>query len=369
MAVSPSFAIKRLFSKGISAGLLSALVALFGALLPLAAQAIEQTDVLDSFDEENDNPFDFSVRLRFTSDARNAFIGREVKCLSGDALGNPLCPKASGTVISRELVYARQRNVMNIDTRIGLYKDLEIYAYFPIVTGDSWNHKFADGVDKSNSSIAPIKDSEKLFAPEYNSRNRAGFGDMTVGIKWGALNYYRDVTHPTWVWGVDLTLPTGTAMQQDNDGVGLGLYQLHLYTTVSRRTLRYFEPFFNAHGVSRFGAASGLFNSQGGTQPRAEPGSNVGTQFGLAIIPWENIKQDQRFELEGGFSMDYHFRGREYSEIWEALPHRQILAKLQRVVPTPSLPNPMSIRSRTNCARPMALPTSNPMAASRAGRR
>ncbi|MEI6540573.1 MAG: hypothetical protein WCO86_13790 [Planctomycetota bacterium] len=42
---------------------------------------------------------------------------------------------------------------------------------------------------------------------------------------------------------------------------------------------------------------------EGGTQPRSEPGSNVGTQFGLTIIPWENIKQDQRFELEGGFGM------------------------------------------------------------------
>ena len=318
MAVSPLFATLRCGQKRFNSGLFVGFVALCALLAPMVALGVEQTDTLDSFDDENDNPFDFSMRLRFTSDSRDAFIGREVKCLAGDALGNPLCPKASGTVISRELVYARQRNVMNIDTRIGLYKDLELYAFFPIVTGDSWNHKYVTGVDKTNSSIAPIKDSEKLFAPEYNSRSRAGFGDMTIGIKWGALNYYRDVTHPTWVWGVDLTLPTGTAMQQDNDGVGLGLYQLHLYTTVSRRTLRYFEPFFNAHGVSRFGAASGLFNSQGGTQPRAEPGSSVGTLFGLTIIPWENIKQDQRFELEGGFGMDYHFRGREYSEIWEA---------------------------------------------------
>jgi hypothetical protein len=62
-----------------------------------------------------------------------------------------------------------------------------------------------------------------------------------------------------------------------------------------------------------------LFISHGQTQKTVAPGMTGGTNFGLTLVPWENLKKDERLEIEGGFGFDYIARGREYSEIWEAL--------------------------------------------------
>lgn len=289
----------------------------FGAALP--AHAVETTDVLDAFDDQNNDPFDFALRLRFQSDKRNSTIGREARCLVGDALGAGICG-SSGTVYARELKYERTKNTIGVDARFGLYKDLEFYVTFPFVVSDQWKHDFVDGVDRSNSLIYPAKDSEVLFASPYSSRQRSGFGDMIFGLKWAPYNYYRDSTHPTWVFGIDLKIPSGTAMRATNDGVGEGFYELGLYSTISRRALTIFEPFFNLHGNFRFGSSGGLFTNQGATQGRdVDPGNQLGSQFGLTIVPWEDVNDDKRVEVEGGFGMDYIFRGREYTEIWEAL--------------------------------------------------
>ena len=291
------------------------------------AHAVEVTDVLDAFDDENNDPFDGSLRLRFTSETRNAGIGRQVRCLKNDALGEP-CPGGSGFVLARELEYARVRNTMNFDFRVGLYKDIELYAVLPYVISDDWNHKFSPGVGPQNSTIQPFQDKingtagdrSALFKAAYQSTARSGLGDMHLGLKWAPFNYYRDASDPTWVFNIDYTAPTGTAMKADNDGVGYGLHELTLATTISRRALRLFEPFFNVHVTPlRSGSSGGLFTRRGPTQNFVEPGTTLGTQFGVALVPWENIKQDERFEVETGVGFDYTYRGREYTEIWESL--------------------------------------------------
>ena len=289
------------------------------ALAPRVAHAVEVTDVLDAFDDDNNDPWDFALRLRFQSESRNSTIGRETHCLAGDAIGNGLC-SSSGNIYAREMKYQRTKNTMFIDARFGLYKDLEFFMTFPIVTSDKSQLDFADGVDRSNSTIYGAKDSETLFAAPFRGAARSGFGDMIFGLKWSPYNYYRDVTHPTWVFGLDLKVPSGQAMKVDNTGVGEGFYELSLHSTISRRALQIFEPFFNLHGNFRFGTDSGLFKNYGPTQGRdVDPGSQIGSQFGLTVVPWEDISADRRVEIEGGFGMDYIFRGREYTEIWEAL--------------------------------------------------
>lgn len=299
-----------------------ALVTILGlgllAASPRAAQATEVTDVMDSF--EPDHPFGGSVRLRFDTDGREANIAREVKCLANDALGSGSCAR-SGIYLAKELKYKQRRNTMSIDTRFGLYKDLELYAYFPIVLSDTWQHEFAPGVSSGNSTVFPVYNKEVLFAVPFNSRTHSGFGDMTLGLKFSPFNYYRDSTEPTWVFGFDAVLPTGTIMKADNDAVGRGLFELHVYTTISRRALTMFEPFFNVHGVYKLAASDSLFDTPDplGTQPYKHPGYQIGTQFGLVMLPWEDIGQDRRVEIELGSGLDYIARGRDYSEIWEAL--------------------------------------------------
>ncbi|MCO4760558.1 MAG: hypothetical protein KC502_03595 [Myxococcales bacterium] len=286
------------------------------------AQAAEVTDVLDAFDTKFNNPYDLSLRVRFAQDTRSAVIAREVRCIQEDHVGAEACPNGSRTILSRELAYERTRRTMFIDARVGLHHDVELYATFPLVISDDWSHDFINNnVTRANSSIYPTHDNDALMAVPYSSVGRSGFGDMTVGLKWSPYNYYRDTAHPTWVLGFEYTMPTGTPMEADNKGVGLGLHQLHFHTTISRRALKILEPFFNVHAMMRFESKDSLFakTRQPATQVRVTPGDQVGTAFGFEIIPWEDLKNDARVEIELGFSMDYIFRGRQYSEVWESL--------------------------------------------------
>ncbi|MSP91343.1 MAG: hypothetical protein EXR79_06015 [Myxococcales bacterium] len=290
------------------------------AAVPMA-HAAEVTDVLDAFDTEIQDPFDFALRLRFDSDERKAAVVREVKCLAGDQIGQQTCPKASAVVFGKEVDYTRRRNTLNIDARFGLYKDLEVHATIPVVIYDGWQHKFATGVSEKNSSVFTTPESESLFKVPFDSRTRSGLGDLSFGLKWSPYNYYRDRTQPTWVFGVAMTVPTGTPMKASNTGPGYGTSVLNLHTTMSRRALSILEPFFHIHGDIRWGSSDGLFVFQpnSSTQADKDPGSIVGTAFGLTIVPWENIVRDERVEIEGGFGMDYVFHGRDYTEVWEAL--------------------------------------------------
>jgi len=281
----------------------------------------EVTDVLDAFDHANNNPYDLSLRVRFAQQSRSSQIAREVRCISSDHVGAEVCPNNSQTLFARELDYSRTRRVMFLDARVGIHHDVELYATVPIVLSDSWSHRFVGGVDVNNSRIRSANSNNALFAVPYNSNERSGLGDMTLGFKWSPYNYYRDTAHPTWVLGFEYKLPTGTPMEATNNAVGLGLHEMHFFTTISRRALRILEPFFNLHARVRFESENSQFRKtrQPSTQVRVTPGNVIGTAFGLEVIPWEDLKNDTRVELEFGFSMDYIFRGREYTEIWEAL--------------------------------------------------
>ncbi len=296
-----------------------ATVLLAGALLPAAAHAVETTDVLDAMDDQNNDQWDGAVRLRFNSESRSANIARQSRCLSGDVLG-AACPKSNGYLLDKELDYARTRNWLNIDLRVGVYKDLEIYAYLPIVLSDQNRLSFASGVTGENSTIMPPSAKDALFDARFKGKDRSGFGDATFGLKWSPFNYFRDASEPTWVIGIEYLAPTGSPMQASNTGVGYGLHELTLYSTISRRALKVFEPFVNVHFTPvRQGSSSGLFQSYGQTQRYVNPGITGGASAGLTLVPWESLVRDERLEIEGGFSMDYIARGREYSEIWEAL--------------------------------------------------
>jgi hypothetical protein len=291
------------------------------ALVSAPAHSAEVTDVLDAFDR--DNPYDLSLRVRFDQDSRAATIAREVRCIAADQVGGQLCPGGSRTILARELEYSSSRQIMNIDARIGVYHDVELFATFPVVLGYAWEHQFASGVTRSSSTLLPPDDRDAVVAVPYKSRDRGGFGDMSLGLRWAPFNYYRDPSKPTWVFGVTWTLPTGTPMSAEtgNKGVGLGLHQLDFHTVISRRALRILEPFVGVHATLFFESEDSLFRRtrQAQTQRYVTPGSIIGTRFGGELIPWEDRGEDARVELEAGFSMDYHFRGRGYSELWEAL--------------------------------------------------
>ena len=321
------------------------------ALAPDVARAAEVTDVLDAFDDAFSNPYDFSLRLRFAHDARSAGIAREVRCIANDAVGSQICPTQSRTIFARELEYSSSRQTLNIDARVGLFHDVELAFSLPMVVGYSWSHAFANGVSRSNSTLLPPDNRDAVMAVPYKSVERSGLGDAQLGLKWSPYNYYRDHSKPTWVFAINWTLPTGEPMKAENDTVGLGLHQVDFSSTISRRALRILEPFFAIHATMFFETKDSLFAKQRQPETHKEvtPGTQVGTRFGGELIPWEDLKNDARIELEAGFAMDYNFRGRAYSEVWEALASPsnpcRLSASCSNISHTKSDPDPTTGRA------------------------
>jgi hypothetical protein len=276
------------------------------------AQALV-TDVIDAADD--DDPFDANIEVRYEFQTTSARIARELPCYAPSSA----CPDTSRVILASELDYEEILHQMVIAPRIGLYKDLDLTFELPIVLLQQTKLSFAPGVGLQNSSVISKGASAGLFAMPFNGPQRSGFGDMRIGLRYSPLNYARDETEPTWVIGLTYTAPTGKVREGGSEGVGLGLHALELYTTISRRALDWFEPYFNFHGTFRFPAASTLFDDLGTTQTLVKPGNSLGIMLGLELIPWEDRDADARVELDLGFSADYTFEGREYSELFEAL--------------------------------------------------
>ena len=284
------------------------------------AQAIV-TDVLDAADK--DDPFDANIEVRYEFQKHSADITREFPCYKRD--NNIACSTEDKVQFGNELTAERTIHTMIINPRFGLYHDLELYLELPIVLFDQTSLDFATGVsDATNSTVDKAgKANESLFLVPNVGPQRTGFGDMKLGLKYAPYNYARDPTEPTWVLGIEYTAPTGQTKKADNTGVGRGVHALMLYTTISRRALDWFEPYFNFHGVFRFPASDTLFKDNGVTQTLVSPGDSMGLKFGTEFIPWENNMTDSRVELDLGFRADYTFEGRDYTDLFEALGNSQ----------------------------------------------
>jgi hypothetical protein len=214
---------------------------------------------------------------------------------------------------------------MFIDPRMGLYKDLELYFVLPIVLSDQTKLKFDTGVNYDNSTVVQdyndlTYDKENtLFLVPFNGPERSGFGDMHAGIRYAPFNQERDWTRPSWVVGMEWTFPTGQVKRTTNKGVGRGLYEMELYTALSRRLLPWVEPFFGLQGTLRFPSDASLFKDHGKTQTLYQPGHSLGIQLGTEIIPWEQAREDRRLTLEFGGGAEYTFEGRDYTVLFDAL--------------------------------------------------
>lgn len=273
------------------------------------------TDVLDAADEGD--PFDAAIDVRYEFSSYSSLLVREQPCYQGSDAD---CPSGSTVLLRRELKSERTVHRMVISPRIGLYRDLELSADLPIVLMDQTNLDFASGVNPQNSTVyRENQPNSSLFTVPFNGTQRSGFGDMRIGLKYSPLNFQRDETEPTWVLGVHYTAPTGKLKTATSDGVGEGTHTLELFTTISRRATPWLEPYFNFHGAFRFPASETLFEDRGLTQTLVSPGNSLGIQLGTELIPWEDNASDARLEFDIGFRADYHFEGREYTQLFEAL--------------------------------------------------
>ncbi|MBM4398642.1 MAG: hypothetical protein FJ087_23515, partial [Deltaproteobacteria bacterium] len=223
----------------------------------------------------------------------------------------------------------RTSNVLNIDARIGLYRDLELFAVFPIVLSDrneldytSGATAIADTPKGAGGLTQEPTGNVPLFQLPFTGAKRVGFGDMTLGLRYAPLQQWRDPLYPSLRIGVSWTIPTGDIKRAGNDAVGEGVHVLRFESTASRR-IAFFEPYFGLFGNLKFPGSTTIFTDRGRTQNRVSPGHELGLLLGAEFFPWEKLRADgkksQYLSLDVGFSAMYTFQGREYTELFEAL--------------------------------------------------
>ncbi len=299
-------------NKRLWVGILASLV-----LAGVPAGAAERTSVMSSADEKD--RFDGVLSVRYDWMLRRSKIGREFPCdptIAG-------CPAAPKTVSKPELEAQRVSHTLNVDARIGLYHDLELRITLPVVLRDLTTLSFADGVGTTNSQIDDGSAST-LFRVPHDGPRRGGIGDMRFGLRWAPLAQWRQPRHPTLMIEAAYTAPTGEVRTPWNTSVGSGLHQVHLEVAASR-LWQFVEPYFAVFGDLRFPAPERtLFrNYDKDRQTSVGPGQGLGMVLGAEWFPWRVPRADGKpgryASIDTGVSMAYTFRGREYTDLFEAL--------------------------------------------------
>jgi len=318
-----------------------------GALLFAGnAWAASITDVPDAAD--GDDPIDVHLELSFDFKRSTALITREnTQPPPDDPNGTPR------TADVKELEWERQRFRLKPQLQVGVFHDLALFVEWPIVLWDQQVTRFAEGTDASNSTLvrdaapnaSPVVDGwpEQAGAgnnkPEiqdgkygfpnngYNNWRfdgqgewagyRQGLDNPQFGVRWSPLNNERDETKPTVTLQADYTAPFFGFMDPTNDdledtgtpgNVADGLHKFHFSIASSKRFL-ILDPYFVVDYTIPFVAGEkehllGMFPRQTG-----------GFIAGLEIVPYEDVKRQQKFAIKLQGSAHYFSEGRDYSEV------------------------------------------------------
>lgn len=270
------------------------LVVFMGVMLGQVVWAAEITTVMSAADEGD--PIDLAVYPAWNFSLRTATISRED--------GTP--GQYSDILTSRRTTHS-----LDVNIRIGLYHDLELFTVLPVVLFDQTKLR---SVSNPGASYSPL-----VTAP-YDGRKRSGFGDMTLGIRYAPFQQWRDPFYPSWVVSVAWTLPTGRLMKATNGQVGRGVHWITFETAISRR-ISFLEPYFDIFGTLNVPGGTTLFREYRDTQKRVWPGAHVGLAFGGEFVPWEvkraDGKRKQYATVDIGFRATFVFQGREYTDLFE----------------------------------------------------
>ncbi|MBT9558798.1 MAG: hypothetical protein IV100_22395 [Myxococcales bacterium] len=292
-------------------------LAVGAAFSPGRAHAAQVTDVLDSFDGGDGFHGTFGVHYRH--EQKSSRILREWVCQGGTAGSpNPLCPSGSTALDTNQLQYQETKNLLELELRAGLWRDLQLTLSLPIVVGWTSTLDHADGVSADNSLVSsPLIPS--IFDVPYESASRVGLGDMVIGLDWAPIHESRSPGMPSWVIGFAYTAPTGTARKAGDTGAGGGVHAIALSTAISRR-FGPADPWIKLGTTLRFPSASGPFQNERTTQTRVSPGNDIELGLGSEFHLWNSPTDEGPYlSLDVGFRSAFTFEGREYSELFDAL--------------------------------------------------
>lgn len=229
-----------------------------------AAYAAEITDVADSFDKENNNPFDARFELSYQLFTQSANIYREK---AHPTLQYFCYGTENGCTNAPEFSVNHIRHQLNFRLAIGLYKDLELFVNIPLILYESIFTSITDAAKQNGSSL---RNDGIVSADQLESRHTSVFGDMSLGFRWAPFNDYRDPTVATWVLGVSWTFPSGAMWNPleyttdpnnpnilNGGGVGTGTHRLSISFTWSKRLL-FADPYIQVQANLHFVPDGGL---------------------------------------------------------------------------------------------------------------
>lgn len=316
------------------------------------AGANYRTDLASAFDD--DDPYDFNVKVGYTRTLRRGAIRRELNT-------------QFGVDYAKELRYSQIRQVLNVRAEAAIYKDLQLHVEIPIVLYDKRKLNFAQNggdscgspaytncVTKENSTLVDDGFIQNPTAMPGNTPglqvagpdpapgslqtpNRTGLDQLHLGLSWAPINQARDYTKPTWVLGFEARIAVGQPMEynpyfnpsqpesdlnpEGNSSVGRGLHELRFFMTLSKR-FKYIDPYIGFFYMLPIATSDSLYEKTSfdlSGQERHQPQQKGGAEAGLEIIAWENPDKQQKVSIELGAMVQGVFEGRGYSDMWELL--------------------------------------------------
>jgi hypothetical protein len=320
----------------------------------------EITQVVDAFDD--DDPFDLHLSLGFQRTWKSAKIRRETS-VSQPGL------TTGGYVSDRMNVAEYSESTSRLNTRadIGIFKDLALIVRVPIILSNDRELTGLDGSEGQQPTVLQGATGEQLFRLPFKSPTRSGIEYLAVGLDVGIMNQARDLTKPTWIFGIEGRFDVAEPMHAcnadpdpvnlgpqgqvkcafpsdinrngvDGDvvdeggrslegvfsgereaGVARGVTGLEVHTYLSKR-LKYIEPYGGFNALFEFQRSSsdfGITDLEGSLVNH--PPLRGSLVVGLAVIPWEIRSQFQRVTFDFRMAGSYISEGRDYSELFDAL--------------------------------------------------
>lgn len=314
---------------------------------PLAAGAAEVTRLASSFEEQD--PFSLFIDMGFERTQRNASITRER--LQG------------GAVVDRaELLYRGVDSRLNLDLRVGLYRDVQLSFGVPIIfqQNQRWSYAGASGPDSSTitdnclradgtlvspgCTAAPRTLGTALF-PVPNESFRGGVGNLRFGLAYAFFNQDRDETKPTWVLAFDYEAPTAKLLDPTENvsdpeaprgGVGDRTHKYTFSTALSRR-IGVAEPYFKASYTLPYRGPGWYSNCDDPSSSRMAHPDNCDTEgwtredtgirvphragilFGSEFVAWKDPAKQQQVKFDARLVGNYVSSGRSANELSQQL--------------------------------------------------